>query len=147
MNERNSRGGPKTPEGKARSSMNALKHGLYAITPRAMRTIAEEAGITYEAILEDMCGYYRPADPVEMQLVKRIARCSWRLALAEGMEKRVLQRHAPANRPGTSYDRILKYERHVDIHFHRAIAALMRKRQAENNSNAQNEPFPRSIRA
>ena len=127
--------------------MNALKHGLCARTPRAMREIQQEAGIDFDAIMEEMCRHFRPADPLEVQLVKRIARCTWRLALAEGMERRVLERHAAPTRPGTSYERVLKYERLVDIHLHRAITALAAKRQAENRSNAQNENFLRSMRA
>ena len=139
--------GPKTPEGKRRSSLNALKHGLHATSPQAMELIARETGVDFETILEDMRAHYEPADPVERQLVNRIARCAWRLALAESMERRLIERCADPVRPAPSYQKILKYEQLVDIHLHRAITALARKRAAENKLTSHNELPPRSNQA
>ena len=127
-NNRPRRGGPVTEEGKRRSSLNALKHGLDARSPQAFEQLARETGIEYNAIAEEMYAHFRPADPLEAQLVKRIARCVWRLARAEAMEKRIFETGSNRRKPSTSYERILKYERLVDIHLHRAIAALDRKR-------------------
>jgi hypothetical protein len=109
--------------------MNALKHGLHARTKRAMEKVEQESGVDFMAVLEDMYMYFQPMDPLEHQLVRRIARCAWRLRLAEAMELRCLDRQPGPTRPGTSYDKVLKYERLVDIHLHRAIAAFQRKRQ------------------
>ena len=137
--KRRRRGGPVTKEGKKRSSLNALKHGLTARSPHALELMAEQCQVDFDEIHSDMRGYFLPADPLEDQLVRRIARCVWRLAMGESMEKRLLQRRAAPTRPGLTYDRIMKYERLVDIHLHRAIAALNTKRHEQRNPNAQNE--------
>ena len=138
--------GPKTPEGKKSSSLNALKHGLTAKSPHALDKIEKEAGVTFDEVLAEMVRYYQPMDPVEKQLVMRIARCVWRLTLSASMEQRLLDSRPDARRPGTSYERILKYERLVDIHLHRALAALQHKRELPNKSMSQNElPPPKNL--
>ena len=138
----NKQTGPKTPEGKKRSSLNALKHGLTARSPHALDAVAEVQEIPFDDIHEEMIRHYRPMDPVERQLVLRIARCVWRLQLSAGMEERLVETRRDALRPGTAYERILKYERLVDIHLHRAIVALERKRESTNKSTRQNETPP-----
>ncbi len=125
-----SKGGPKTPEGKRRSSLNALKHGLDARSPQAIELISQEVNTTFEELLADLRSHYLPRDPIEERLVRRIARCLWRLTLSESMEQRMINRRGVDNKPGTTYERILKYERLVDIHLHRAIIAFNRHRQA-----------------
>ena len=129
------RGGPVTEEGKKRSSLNALKHGLNARSRHAHEHMARETGIEYNAIVEEMYMHFRPANPLEAQLVKRIARCVWRLARAEAMEKRIFEITSNQRRPSTSYEKIMKYERLVDIHLHRAIVALDRVRGNASNLN------------
>jgi len=135
--------GPRTRVGKKRSSLNALKHGLTARSRHALAEIAQQHGVPFDETLDEMNRHYQPADPVEKQLVLRIARCVWRLSLSAAMERRLMERCPNAHRPGTSYERILKYERLVDIHLHRALATLHRKREldnaAPNKNNSQNE--------
>lgn len=126
---RKSRTGPNTPAGKLRCSMNALKHGLNAQSPQALQKIAEERGALLDKIQKRMRRHYRPTDPIEDELVMRIARCVWRLSISAAMEQRLMDRQPNAPRPGTTYEHILKYERLVDIHLHRAIATLERKRE------------------
>jgi hypothetical protein len=131
-------GGPKTPEGKQRVSLNALTHGLTAESDQARQVIAEAVGVDYDTILLDMMDYYRPADPIERILVRRIARSTWRLLITEASEDRVFARRGLRSTPGTSQERILLVERRIDIQFHRAIAALAEKRLREQN-NSQNK--------
>ena len=132
MNEPKRGGGPTTPEGKKRCSLNALKHGLTARSPQALEQLSEQSGIPFDEVLAEMTRHYAPADPVEKQLVMRIARCVWRLSLSAAMEQRLIERRPDAFRPSSTYDRILKYERLVDIHLHRALSALERKRDTVN---------------
>lgn len=139
--------GPKTLEGKKRSSLNALKHGLTAKSPHALDKIASDNEVSFDEVLAEMVRHYQPMDPVEKQLVIRIARCVWRLTLSASMEQRLLETRPDARRPGTSYERILKYERLVDIHLHRAIATLQHKRELPNKSMSQNELLRRRFRA
>ena len=127
--------GPKTPEGKRRSSMNALKHGLHATSPQAMASIAERIDADYAETLRKMRLYYQPMDPVEDELVSRIARCVWRLAITSGMEERQLGLNPVPGKPSVSYEKILRLEILVDIHLHRAIHTLLEKRAAEKSSH------------
>ena len=139
------KGGPKTPEGKRRSSLNALKHGLTAKSPQAFEIILRDCEACYREIHDNMQAYYRPADPVEKELVKRIAVCAWRLARIGQMEKRLLCRNPDPSRPSTSLERVAAYERPIDLQLHRAIRSLAIKRESDKNSFRQNEPYPRSF--
>jgi hypothetical protein len=143
-------GGPTTEEGKKRVSLNALKHGMSAKSPQAVAAVAEqcESEIEFERILSEMNGHYHPADPIEDQLVRRIAVCIWRLQAAETLERSALIR-----RDGKRYlsdkhlTTIVKLERYTDLHLHRAIRALTRKRETEKIEKQQNKLVPRSARA
>lgn len=124
-------GGPKTEEGKKRSSMNALKHG-YRAARLEQSQIVEETDREFMQVLEPLVQHYQPKDPVEDQLVRRIAVCTWRLHLSEKMERQ--QRSCMQHRyiPTKSLERISNYEKTVDINLHRAIRALNRKRYFES---------------
>ena len=58
--------GPNTPEGKARSAMNALKHGLRA---RSFGLLPEESQAEWAEHLGDLRASYRPQDAAEEKLV------------------------------------------------------------------------------
>jgi hypothetical protein len=65
--------GPKTEEGKARSSQNALKTGLYS----QKEVIATESQEDYEALAADYHNHYTPANPHERSLVDALVRYEW----------------------------------------------------------------------
>jgi hypothetical protein len=67
--------GPKTPEGKARSSQNALRHGLTA----DYNVLPTESLDDFQILLQAHVDRYRPADAVEMELVQTMAIARWRL--------------------------------------------------------------------
>ena len=75
--------GPATPEGKARSSKNAVKHGLYA--NKDVLISAEEIS-AFEGYRESLINAYAPQDAVQMTLVERIASLSWRLRRCSAIE-------------------------------------------------------------
>jgi hypothetical protein len=135
----NSQTGPKTPEGKRRSSLNALKHGLTAQSPQALEVLAGQYEDAYTSVSDKMRAYYRPADPLEDELVKRISDCLTRLERARAMERHILSRRPVESRPTSSYERILRYERSIDLQLHRAISAMARKRETERIEKLQNE--------
>lgn len=94
--------GPRTPEGKARVSRNAITHGLYARdvvltedeneTPEAFQTLCD-------ALARDI----QPANTIENLLVERLAIAHWRL--------RRLYRHEARS---TQDDRIRDFAEHGD---------------------------------
>lgn len=80
--------GPKTPEGKLRSSQNAFRHGL---TAKTMATSGED-GAEFEALLNDYLKHFRPEGPVETALVRELAGLEWRQIRLAGYETGMLQK-------------------------------------------------------
>jgi hypothetical protein len=74
--------GPKTPEGKAASSMNALRHGLRARTV----VLPDESQEDYDQLHAGFQEKYRPQDPVEQHLVDLAAIAQWKLARADALD-------------------------------------------------------------
>ena len=75
--------GPRTPEGKQRSSLNALRHGLTGHTV----VIPSDDLPAYKKFCAEFFTHYSPAGPVERQLVQTIADTSWRLNRITAMEQ------------------------------------------------------------
>ena len=67
--------GPKTAEGKARSSMNAITHGLSA----QHAVLSNEDAEAYKAVVQGWIDDLQPADTAETALVERAAIADWRL--------------------------------------------------------------------
>lgn len=70
--------GPKTAEGKARSSRNALKHGLLAKEIVITQGEGAEDQEAFDRLLEDLISYYQPQGVMEEMLVEKIAGGYWR---------------------------------------------------------------------
>jgi hypothetical protein len=67
--------GPKSVEGKTKSRMNALRHGLTA----GQAILPHENEDDYEKLREGMLGSYAPENPAEQALVEELANAYWRL--------------------------------------------------------------------
>jgi hypothetical protein len=67
--------GPKTGDGKARSRMNALRHGLTA----GQAVLPHEDEDDYEKLHDGMLESYAPADAAELAIVEELANAYWRL--------------------------------------------------------------------
>jgi len=74
--------GPRTPEGKAVASQNAVKHGLLA---RRVVIGGEDPG-EFEFYRDQMLGELAPAGPMESMLAERVVSLSWRLQRAERLQ-------------------------------------------------------------
>ena len=74
--------GPKTPEGKAKSSKNALKHGLRAeeVVLRSLE-FDEDWEAHLQAFIEDT----QPVGDAEFKLAETAAMCLWKKARAAMM--------------------------------------------------------------
>jgi hypothetical protein len=73
--------GPRTPTGKARSSQNAIKTGLYSATALLPTEDPEE----YRAHSESYAASLRPRDPVQTDLVKTLSDNVWCLRRIRGL--------------------------------------------------------------
>ncbi len=97
--------GPKTPEGKAISSRNALRHGLrsrQAVLPR-------KSDPSYRAILRSYVEQFQPQTSVELDLVAVMAVARWRLGRLLSIET-----HMRANHLAKYRDRIASYVENPD---------------------------------
>src|ERR1035438_7647932 len=76
--------GPKSPQGKAASSMNNLRHGLRARTI----ILPGEKQEDFDEIHAGLQDQYQPQNPAEQHLVDQAAIAQWKLARAEAYEAR-----------------------------------------------------------
>jgi len=67
--------GPKTDEGKKRSALNSLRHGLTG----QLLVLSNEELAAYKRHCEVFVKKHRPADEYEMRLVQLLADTSWRI--------------------------------------------------------------------
>ncbi len=78
--------GPKTTEGKQRSSLNALRHGL---TGQIVVMPTEDPG-AYRSHVNSFTGEYDPEGATEAHLVQALADASWRLNRVVALEANLL---------------------------------------------------------
>lgn len=83
--------GPKTAEGKARSSQNAISHGLSARATVVLDESIEEFDAFAQGIRDDL----RPVGPMESVLVDRIVHLSWKLRRIPKVEAELFVRPDP----------------------------------------------------
>ncbi len=87
--------GPVTAEGKARSSRNALKHGLAALQHFVLE---DEAPSELEELAARLMSEIEPESEIEARLVKRMAIAFWKSERAERIEVALFDA-APKLRP------------------------------------------------
>lgn len=98
--------GPTTPQGKARSRRNALKHGLFAMDLYIATLTDWENPVEYQNLLNRLAEDYKPLGAAEELEVQRIAMCWWKLSRVwryEGAQiaGNLCTRHAELNRMAT----------------------------------------------
>ncbi|MHC4460629.1 MAG: hypothetical protein ACYS91_21290 [Planctomycetota bacterium] len=78
--------GPRTLQGKAAISQNALKHGLLA----AHSVISSESQADFELYRQQLFAELAPASPMESMLAERIITLSWRLRRAGRIQNQTI---------------------------------------------------------
>jgi hypothetical protein len=78
--------GPATPEGRAKSSRNSLRHGLSAKSV----LLPAESHEQFQLLLDAHIQQFHPANPVEMDLVEAMALARWRLRRIWAIETSLL---------------------------------------------------------
>jgi hypothetical protein len=83
--------GPRTPEGKSRSSRNALSHGLTAqtVTPQDLTALGEDASLLPSLIAAFTCSF-QPTTEYELHLIHHLAELRLRLSRCTRMETGLL---------------------------------------------------------
>ena len=82
--------GPKTPEGKAASAANSVRHGLSS----AFRVLPHEDQDEFDTLLAILREENKPATEHQRYLVDQIAKTQWVLARAQRLETRAFERLA-----------------------------------------------------
>ncbi len=78
--------GPKTAEGKAKSCMNALKHGLLAKQIVVKGQKVHESPGEFQGLCGEFYAALEPAGPLEALLVDQIVQAAWRMRRARVAE-------------------------------------------------------------
>jgi hypothetical protein len=142
--------GPRTAEGKARSSKNALKHGL-----RAQKYVvlsqedAAEFAQFQAALLEELA----PVGVLQTVLARRIVIAAWRLARADRMEAELLEfRSYEGASPGLalirdgngtkSIETLVRYRNSASAEFTRAVRTLQMLQAGKDARNARPAILP-----
>jgi hypothetical protein len=136
--------GPNTPEGKARSRQNALKHGLRAKLLRLPPAGDDKAH--FQELAAGLRRTYRPEDAAEAQLVEAIAVAMWQEITADRLEAETLVAmaggdgepfhgglllEAPANR--AALHTVLRYQATASCAVGRAMRLFFQHRRAKRD--------------
>lgn len=102
--------GPKSEEGKLRSSQNACKHGL---ATEKMFVLDNESRELFNQFVENIAERYQPADNLERELVLETAHARWRLRRLWSIEtamfdKEMAEQRAEFEKKYTQYDEPLR---------------------------------------
>jgi hypothetical protein len=123
--------GPKTPEGRARSAQNALKHGFRAQKHMVLPGESAAAFAEFEAaLLADLA----PEGPLQEALARRVVAALWRLERAERIEADLFARMMEGGNMGLAvirdgngaraFDTLLRYRGSAGAELWRALRAL-----------------------
>jgi hypothetical protein len=134
--------GPTSPEGKAKSSLNALSHGFYSKHP----LLPDEDPAELELLRSSLIESYKPQDGAELLLVERIVSSQWKLQRLNKLEAKTME--APFGESVLrDLERLSRLAQQLDSAMHRAIKALrelrkekQKQEQEKAASNLRNEP-------
>jgi len=130
--------GPKSPEGKARASLNALTHGFTA--QQLVLSIEDQAA--FEQLRQALFDEHQPATPTEVLLVERIVAAAWRLsrirsAATAALDRAIRSRSESYPKEDSLtllsralcgdidwHDRLARYEARLDRTLSKALAEL-----------------------
>ena len=128
--------GPKTPQGKAAASRNAVTHGLHAqdvVLPHLGESQEE-----FEALCDGLARELSPRTAVERHYVTQIAQAMWRLRRLTRWEAGLYDDPALTDEERiTKMARVLRHDAALRRHIDRAL-----KPSPTSPTNCQNEPAP-----
>jgi hypothetical protein len=86
--------GPKTPEGRARSAQNALRHGMRA---QKHLVLPDEDAAEFAELEASMIAELAPVGALQTVLARRVAVAAWRLARADRLETELFEERRTAS--------------------------------------------------
>ena len=142
--------GPITPEGKERSSANALRHGLLA----KCVVLENESSECFDDLVTQHIRRFAPADGVGFAMIEETVAANWRMRRAWAIENRLMDQAIRNQPPGDDLSRLAdafsqlasspelnllhRYEARLNRIYQRALDNLLILRKPE----LPNEPNP-----
>jgi hypothetical protein len=137
--------GPKTPEGKAKSCLNHLSHGLTS----AATVVPGEDPEEFKALLTDLITEYQPATPTEQILVEKMTMNQWLSLRAFRLQgEAFLDRQLMGDSFGIPKDLglLIRYQATAERTFHQAhnelVKAQKERKKSEIGFESQTAPEP-----
>ena len=148
--------GPITPEGKARSAQNAIRHGLLA----KFQVLTMESLSGFEEMLCEHEARFAPRDAVDDHYLHEMVSATWRMRRAWAIENTLWNQALANEPPGDSLERLAnafsklaatpefsllqRYETRLHNSYQRALKTLLlvRKVCLPNEPNPENEHLP-----
>jgi len=140
--------GPRTPEGKAASSLNHTVHGLTSADP----VLPHEDRDAFNALLERYKSDLVPVTAHQEFLVFQMAGARWKLERADRIEVAMFTALESANDPdtteammaqammdkttGAGFDRLARYRASLERTYHRCARELRATQKARNEPNS-----------
>jgi hypothetical protein len=105
--ESNRSTGPRTPQGKARSSQNATKHGLSAKT----LTVLPHEQAEFDNYQNELTAQIKPTEGLQADLFRQLVHAGWSLVRLEHFELQILEQGNPFDSPEAQakLDRLERY--------------------------------------
>ena len=137
--------GPKTPAGKRKSSKNSTTHGCLS----SEKILPGESQDEYDALWQEWLDKYEPADNLDLDLLRQLVDCAWRLRRSERtltqVEAALLAQNLDASQwTGEDVKRLQLMQRYrttAENSFHRALRLVqhLAKESAGQMKQIQNE--------
>ena len=132
--------GPKTPEGKAASSMNVLRHGLRARTV----VLPGESQEEFDKIFAGLQDLYQPQNVAEQYLVDQAVIAQWMLVRAEVYQAKSAKESPSADARIAVFSRMTLVTGRLDRAYNKAYEKLERIKAAREKQPEQpKQPSPK----
>ncbi|MBV8730631.1 MAG: hypothetical protein JO336_12575, partial [Acidobacteriia bacterium] len=128
--------GPRTPEGKVRSSRNSFKHGLYS----QQLVMPGENPAELDALRADLRAEHRPANTTEEILVNEMAEHYWRLRRMRRYEVHAMSDEVNLDKWFNLLPLILRLMTSAERGFHKSLAELRRLQKGRDEAAHLSEP-------
>jgi hypothetical protein len=122
--------GPRTLEGKAKSSLNAVSHGFTG----GLMFLEGEDPHDFYGLLTDLTTEHQPATHTEQILVEKMALNQWLSLRATRFQSIRIGMMGPENALPQDFSTFLRYQANADRAFHKAHADLLKIQKERKNS-------------
>ena len=122
--------GPKTEEGKVRSSRNRLSHGFASST----RFVPGEDPEKFNLLLDDLISEHQPATPTEQILVEQMAHHHWISLRATRLQDSIVASYLKTGLTPVQLGLFIRYQTTAERSFHKAHTELLKVQKNRQNS-------------